>query len=164
VGVPHGIAEIRSSWPCCNEGQYGIGFGFFWDIFMVAAPRRVPHPKAPHRSFLALLVTFIGAATTIEYLFGLNLRIDQLLFTEPAGAVATYSPGRMAPTASTAFLAIGLALLLLDWKTRRGHRPAQVLSLWAALGPVATEAIAALAAGRDATFWSRGCAGCDSFL
>jgi len=83
--------------------------------------------------FLALLVTVIGAATLSEYLFGLNLRIDQLLFNEPTGTVATYSPGRMAPTTTTAFLAIGLALLLLDWKTRRGHRPAQVLSLWAAV-------------------------------
>jgi two-component system cell cycle sensor histidine kinase/response regulator CckA len=82
---------------------------------------------------LALLVTLIGAATLSEYLFRLDLRIDQLLFVEPAGAVATYSPGRMSPTTSTAFLAIGLALLLLDWKTRRGHGPAQVLSLWGAL-------------------------------
>jgi diguanylate cyclase (GGDEF)-like protein/PAS domain S-box-containing protein len=83
--------------------------------------------------FLALLVTLIGAATLGEYLFGLDLWIDQLLFHEPAGAVATYSPGRMSATASMAFLAIGLALLLLDRKTRRGHRPAQVLSLWVAL-------------------------------
>jgi len=83
--------------------------------------------------FLALLVALIGAATVSEYLFGLNLRIDQLLFNEPVGAAATFSPGRMAPTTATAFLAIGLALLLLDWKTRRGRRPAQVLSLWAAL-------------------------------
>ena len=89
--------------------------------------------------FLALVVTVIGAATLSEYLFGLNLRIDQLLFNEPTGTVATYSPGRMAPTTTTAFLAIGLALLLLDWNTRRGHRPAQALSLWA--GVVATMAI-----------------------
>jgi len=94
--------------------------------------RRIAH-------LLAFLVTLIGAATLGEYLFGVNLRIDQLLFTEPVGAVATYSSGRMAPTTSTAFLAMGLALLLLDWKTRRGHRPAQVLSLWVAL--VATMAI-----------------------
>ena len=67
--------------------------------------RRIAH-------LLAFLVTLIGAATLGEYLFGVNLRIDQLLFTEPVGAVATYSSGRMAPTTSTAFLAMGLALLL----------------------------------------------------
>ena len=82
---------------------------------------------------LALLVTLIGALTLTEYLFDLNLRIDQLLFTEPAGAVGTYLPGRMAPTTATAFLAIGLALLVLDRETTRGRSPAQVLSLSAAL-------------------------------
>src|ERR1017187_5118858 len=39
----------------------------------------------------------------------------------------------MSPVTATVFLAIGLALLLLDWKTRRGHRLAQVLSLCALL-------------------------------
>src|ERR1700731_2826561 len=37
--------------------------------------------------FLALMVVMIGAATLIEYLFGLNLRIDQLLFNDPKGSV-----------------------------------------------------------------------------
>jgi PAS domain S-box-containing protein len=82
---------------------------------------------------LASLVALIGAATLIEYLFGLDLRIDQLLFHEPAGVLGTYAPGRMSSLTGLALLAIGSALLLLDWKTRRGHRPAQVLSLGAAL-------------------------------
>jgi len=90
--------------------------------------------------FLALLVALIGAVTISEYVFGLNLQFDQLLFADPAGAVGTYSPGRMAPMTSTAFLSIGLALLLLDWKTRGGLRPAQVLSLCATL--IATAAVA----------------------
>jgi len=30
--------------------------------------------------FFAMLVALIGAATRIEYLFGVNLRIDQILF------------------------------------------------------------------------------------
>ncbi len=47
--------------------------------------------------------------------------------------MATYSPGRMSPASCTAFLAIGLALLLLDRKTRRGDASAQVLSLWAVM-------------------------------
>ena len=88
--------------------------------------RRIAH-------LFAELVALIGAATLAEYLFGLNLRIDQLFFTEPPGAMATYSPGRMAPPVTTAFLALGLALLLLDWKTRSGTRPSQGLSLWTAL-------------------------------
>ena len=93
-------------------------------------------PRSERRQIaisLALLVTFIGMATLAEYLFGLNLRIDQLFFREPVETVATYSAGRMAPTTAMAFLAIGFALLLLGGKRRRGHLPAQLLSLWAAL-------------------------------
>jgi len=82
---------------------------------------------------LALLVVVIGAVTLAEYAFHLNLGIDELLFADPKGSVGTSSPGRLAPTTATAFITIGLALMLLDWKTRRGRRPAQVLSLWAAL-------------------------------
>jgi diguanylate cyclase (GGDEF)-like protein/PAS domain S-box-containing protein len=82
---------------------------------------------------LALLVVVIGVATLSEYFFGVNLRIDELLFSDPLGSLGTSSPGRPAPTTATAFVAIGLALLLLDWKTRRGHRPSQVLSLYPGL-------------------------------
>jgi diguanylate cyclase (GGDEF)-like protein/PAS domain S-box-containing protein len=83
--------------------------------------------------FLAMLVTMVGAATRIEYLFGVNLGIDQLLFTEPGRAVATSFPGRMAPTSAMSFTTIGLALLVLEWHTKRGRRPSQGLSLWPAL-------------------------------
>src|SRR5678816_1054262 len=82
---------------------------------------------------LGLVVLGIGTATISEYLFGRNLGIDQLLVSEPAGAVGTYSPGRMAPTTSISFMAIGLSLSLLDWKTRSGRRPSQALSLISAL-------------------------------
>ena len=73
--------------------------------------------------FLALLVVMIGTATLAEYVFGTNLGIDQLLFNDPEGSVGTSSPGRLTPTTATAFMALGLALMLLDYKTRRGRRP-----------------------------------------
>src|ERR1700730_12932279 len=84
------------------------------------------HTRRGHVArFLGFIVALIGAATLIEYLFGLDLRIDQLLFNEAAGAVATYSPGRMAPLTAPAFVGIGLALMLLDRKTRHGQRAAK---------------------------------------
>jgi diguanylate cyclase (GGDEF)-like protein/PAS domain S-box-containing protein len=83
--------------------------------------------------FLAMLVTFVGSATRLEYLIGVNLGIDQLLFAKPLAATATSFPGRMSPTSSASFIAIGLALLLLEWKTKSGRRPSQGISLWPAL-------------------------------
>ncbi len=82
--------------------------------------------------FLALVVVLIGAATLIEYFSGLNLGIDQLIFGDPLGSNGTSSPGRLAPTTATAFIAIGLALMLLD-SAPRIRWMAQVLSLWAGL-------------------------------
>ena len=77
----------------------------------------------------AVLVALIGMFTLIEYLSGWNLGIDQLLFKEAPGAVQTTFPGRMAPNTALNFLITGLALLLLDAETRRGHPPAQYLIL-----------------------------------
>jgi diguanylate cyclase (GGDEF)-like protein/PAS domain S-box-containing protein len=82
---------------------------------------------------LAAAAALIGAATLAEYLTGVNLKIDNVMFVEPLGSAGTSSPGRMAPTAAAAFVALGVALLLLDWKTRRGRWPAQVFSLFAGL-------------------------------
>jgi diguanylate cyclase (GGDEF)-like protein/PAS domain S-box-containing protein len=83
--------------------------------------------------FLALLVVLVGAITLCEYVFALDFGIDQLLVRDPRGSLGTSSPGRMAPMTATAFITIGLALILLDWKTRHGRRPAQLLSLWTGL-------------------------------
>jgi len=89
---------------------------------------------------LAWLAMLIGAATSVEYATGWDLAVDQLIFNEPAHAFGTSSPGRMAPVTAGVFVAIGLALLLLDWEPRPGQRPAQWIGL--AVGVIATIAIA----------------------
>jgi len=61
---------------------------------------------------LAGLVFIIGAATISEYFFNVNLGIDQLLFKDSPGAIATLGPGRMAPTTALCFTMIGFSLLL----------------------------------------------------
>ncbi len=83
--------------------------------------------------FLALLVALAGAATRLEYLLGRNFGIDQILFKEPLATVTTPFPGRMSPTLSASFLAIGLSLLFLEWKTKGGRRPSQGVGLWPAV-------------------------------
>ena len=46
----------------------------------------------------AFLPALFGAMTLVEYFFGWNLGIDEMLFPDPSGATQTSSPGRMAPT------------------------------------------------------------------
>jgi hypothetical protein len=86
--------------------------------------------------FFSALVACLGTITVIEYVFGLNLRIDQLVFRRGAGAIATYPSGRMSPSTATTFFALGLALLLQDDETRPGRRPAQVLTFWGVFAAV----------------------------
>jgi len=111
-------------------------------------------PDPPRRAyryaglFLATLAAFIGAITVIEHLFGLNLRIDQLFFSQTVGVLATYS--RTPPITATTFLALGLALLLLDEETRQGRRPSQLLSLWG--GFAATMSLGGYINGATATY------------
>lgn len=83
----------------------------------------------------------IGLVTLAEYVTGWNPGFDQWLFAEPAGAVATRHPGRMAPDTAICFVLLSAALILggsLQRSRRRG-----VVS--AALGAlVAAPALAAL--------------------
>src|SRR5262245_45063381 len=61
----------------------------------------------------AAVVMALGLLTLTEHLSGWNLRIDELVFREPAGLAATHSPNRMGPPAATMFALLGLAMWLL---------------------------------------------------
>ncbi len=86
----------------------------------------------------AALVTAFGVLTLSEHFAGWNLGIDQFLFAEAPGALATSSPGRMGLPASSCFAMCGPALLLLY--RRQAETFAQVLAifvgLWALLAIV----------------------------
>lgn len=75
---------------------------------------------------LAIIVIVIGFLTLIEYGFGWNLGIDELLFKEPAGAVGTSAPGRMSPNSALSFMMLGCAGVLLS---RRVYYLAHCFSL-----------------------------------
>src|SRR4030095_15050471 len=79
----------------------------------------------------AFVVALIGLLTLSEYLYGWNLSIDRLVFSEATGALGTSAPARMAPTAAFCFFLLGVSLLVLD--VRRCYPVAQLLTLLAAL-------------------------------
>ena len=65
------------------------------------------------------LTGLIGLLTLAEYFFNWNPGIDQWLFPEPAGTVATSNPGRMAPETALCFLllAAGASMARFRHKT-----------------------------------------------
>ncbi len=71
----------------------------------------------------ASLVALVGVVTIAGYLVGHNLGLDQLLWSARLG------DNRIAPNTGINFLFLGMALLLLDWQTRRGAWPAQLVLL-----------------------------------
>jgi PAS domain S-box-containing protein len=82
----------------------------------------------------AAIVGLAGLLTLAERLFNLELGIDRLLIgapTPPSAAARVL----MSPIAAGNFLLFGLALLTIDWRTRRGDWPAQFLCLGAATAP-----------------------------
>jgi PAS domain S-box-containing protein len=78
----------------------------------------------------ALVVAVVGAAKVTEYLLGWELGIDRQLFR------ARLENNEIAPNTAFNFILIGLALLCLDYKTRRGRWPAQSLALIVAIGSI----------------------------
>ncbi|MCO6432646.1 MAG: response regulator [Deltaproteobacteria bacterium] len=77
----------------------------------------------------AAVVFMLGAATSSQHIFGWNLGIDQILFTEPAGQAATASPNRMGPPGSSCLMLAGLAILLLSHRGRIAQNAGSVLGL-----------------------------------
>ena len=100
--------------------------------------RRKENERAPIRNFagqlLAGAVAVIGLVSFGEYLFGWDLGIDQLLFTDrPAEAIRSVGLGLMAPLNALNFYFLGLALVLLNWTTLHDVWPSQLLSFIAGL-------------------------------
>ncbi len=89
-----------------------------------------------HRAIWILsgLAGLIGLLTIVEYAFGWNLAIDQLLFHEPAALSGFGLAGRAAPQAGASLFLLAGGLATLDLETSGGWRPAQWLSLIVGLG------------------------------
>ena len=76
----------------------------------------------------AVIVALIGFLTIVEYLFNINIGLDQFLFQEAPGALRTSSPNRMAFNGAINILITGIALLTLDTE-RKGQWPAQYMMI-----------------------------------
>ncbi len=84
--------------------------------------------------FSALAVTMIGLFTLIQYFFGWNLGIDELLFPDKVIVITTSHPGRMGVNTAINFILIGAALTILNKKNSPGiYWYAQTFALITAL-------------------------------
>ena len=134
IGWMFNVAVLKSILPTWVAMKANTAFAFVLAGLALSLQREGTGQHARHiAQVCAGMVALIGLLTLSEYVIGWNLGIDQALFREAAGAVATSHPGRMAPNTALSFLLVGLAFLLMDVETRRGHRPSQWLILTAGL-------------------------------
>lgn len=77
----------------------------------------------------ALVVGIVAGVSLAEHLLDLQLGIGQALLTQPPTEADPAAPGRMSAATATAFLLVSTALLGLDFRNRRGHRPVLALAL-----------------------------------
>jgi len=64
---------------------------------------------------LAGALTILGSLVILQYIFNINLGIDEFLFHETEDAFGTVIPGRLAPNAALNFILIGLLFLSLSY-------------------------------------------------
>ena len=79
---------------------------------------------------LAAIVALVGLITLSEHVFGWNSGLDQLLFHESRAEAGLSFPGRMGVAASLNFSFLGISLTLLDVRSRRWFRAANILVLF----------------------------------
>jgi PAS domain S-box-containing protein len=120
-GVP-GLVEMKANTAACFVLVAAAGW-------LLREPQR-GWPRIAR--VLLVVVGLVASASLCEYVLGRDLGIDQLLFHEPAGAVKTSHPGRMAPSTAVAFLLVTSALALLDVRVRSRGWVSAALALGAA--------------------------------
>jgi len=117
----HNVTLIQID-PTYVPMQYNTALGFL----LSGAGLIVIVVNKPRIAFVAgVLVAAIGLLTLLEYIFAINIGLDQL-FIEHYITVKTFTPGRMAPNTALCFSIIGLTLLMLT--TIREHRWLPILT------------------------------------
>lgn len=115
LGWMFDIPTLKSVFPGLVTMKANTAIGFILGGTCISLWHRGPRESQSRRVALicALLVLAIGLLTLMQYGLGVNLGIDELFFKESVDAVATATPGRMAPNSAFNFLLLGSALLLI---------------------------------------------------
>ncbi|MCA1635123.1 MAG: sensor histidine kinase [Acidobacteria bacterium] len=129
------IGALKSVLPGQPQMVPNTALGFIFaslSLWLLRAGQFAGRSRACARAG-AGVVTLTSLLTLGEYLSGLDLKIDTLLFRGTLQSVGASFPGRPSPHTALSFLLIGSAVLLLSSTRRRAHGLAQFLTLAAFL-------------------------------
>jgi PAS domain S-box-containing protein len=108
------IKTLQPGWPTMKANT-ALGFLASGSALLLCALGRDRWARGP-----AALALAIGALTLAQYLFGVDLGIDELLFRDAGSAAGTTAPGRLAILTAADFVLVSLPLLTWRWPTRAG--------------------------------------------
>lgn len=91
--------------------------------------KRPSKPRLLATHLCSTFVATLGILTLIEYLFGFDFHIDQLLFLDPQAVAGHFPPGRLAPMTAVTFTLLGISGVLLNRKKESYQYTAQFLIL-----------------------------------
>jgi PAS domain S-box-containing protein len=130
----HTFKTILPGWVAvkANTGACFVFIGLaLWLVKRHDEKRRNWTPVA---QLLSLVVSIVGVLSFLEYWYGWNLGIDQLLFAAgPEDIPSSVRPGLMSPITALGFLLLGPVVALLDSKTRTRRWVAQFLAFTTAI-------------------------------
>ncbi|MCW6034991.1 PAS domain-containing sensor histidine kinase [Spirulina subsalsa FACHB-351] len=107
------LKSILPGW-VTMKANTAIGFILSGLALWILYERKRRHSWRMVAQISAALVLLIGLLTLLQYTFNLDFGIDQLLVKESVDAVATATPGRMAPNTALNFFLLGIGILLLS--------------------------------------------------
>lgn len=102
---------------------------------VLLAPANASRPRVVVGRIVAAAMLGLAIMPLLEHLLGVDFAIDRALANQGESLFHS-SPGRASPQTAAAFALVGIALLSLDARTRRGHRPSPAVALLAALIPL----------------------------
>lgn len=104
--------DLPKMMPNTAVGLFLAGVSLF--LYTISSKKHEAYSVSWIQKLLAVIVFLLGAATNAEYLLGINLGIDELLFRD-LSPEATF-PGRPSPHTSLGFMLTGVSLMLIDSK------------------------------------------------
>lgn len=129
------IQWLRSIHPDWTDMMFNTASGFILSGATLAFLLYAQDPgKRRLAAFPAALILLIGLATTVEYLTGRDLGIDQALWS--AGDGETF-PGRMSPMTAVGFVVVGLSLLSAAFRRSAWVQTGGLLVLLSSMVPLA---------------------------
>jgi len=128
VGWEFKIQTLKSVFPSyiTMKANTAVGFLFLSASLWLVQSGQMSQIKQRISNSLALMTFLVGSLTLSQYLFGWDLKIDELLFLDPSGG--RFPNGRLAPITAICFMLISTALVISTREKNNRYKLAHFLT------------------------------------